>query len=113
MNIAVSNKSHVQLVQLQGDLRLGEPVNELKRTLEELFASGENRIVLNLANVPMVDSSGIGVLVKYLANARTRGGTLKLVSPSDFALKTLRVVGVLNLFEIYKDESEALHSFAA
>lgn len=113
MDITIRRKSDVQLVQLRGALRLGEPVNQLKQTLDDLLGAGDNRIVLDLTEVPMIDSSGIGVLVKFLASTRLHGGSLKLVGPSDFAVKTLRLVGVLNLFDIYTDESQAVLSFAA
>lgn len=113
MDITVRQKSDVQTVQLRGPLRLGEAVNQLKQTLDDLLAAGDTRIVLDLTEVPMIDSSGIGVLVKFLATARLHGGSLKLVNPSEFALKTLRLVGVLSLFDIYTDEGAAVLSFAA
>jgi anti-sigma B factor antagonist len=111
MDISVRKRGDVQMVQLRGDLRLGAPVNQLRELLEELLAAGETRAVLKLDEVAMIDSSGIGLLVKYLARTRERGGGLKLVHPSDFAVKTLRAVGVLNLFEIYDNEDSAAASF--
>ena len=111
VDINVRKKSDVQLVHLRGDLRLGPPVNELRQTLEELVSSGDTHIVLKLADVPMIDSSGIGLLVKFLTNVKQRGGSLKLVKPTDFATKTLRVTGVLNLFEVYDDDEAAVASF--
>ncbi len=68
---------------------------------------GENRLVVNLSEVPMIDSSGIAVLVRTLTQAKQHGGALKLVNPSKFALQTLKIVGLLNLFELFPDESQA------
>lgn len=113
MEISVRKSAEVQTVQLRGNLRLGEPVESFKRTMEDLLASGDNRIVLDLSEVPMIDSSGIGVLVRYLTQTKLNGGSLKLVNPSEFAVKTLRVVGVLKLFEVFTDQGQAVHSFAA
>jgi len=59
-----------------------------------------------------VDSSGIGVLVKSMVSAKQRGGSLRLVNPSKFALHTLRLVGVLGLFEVFETEDQAVASFA-
>jgi anti-sigma B factor antagonist len=59
----------------------------------------------------MIDSSGIGLLVRFLAATKQRGGNLKLVRPSKFTLQTLRLVGVLNLFEVYENDDEAVESF--
>lgn len=83
----------------------------LRQTLEETLGAGNPCLVINLAEVPMIDSSGIGLLVRFLAATKQRGGNLKLVRPSKFTLQTLRLVGVLNLFEVYENDDEAVESF--
>jgi anti-sigma B factor antagonist len=112
LDINVRRRSQVQIVQLRGPLRMGAAVDELRQTLEEALANGENRIALNLAEVNMIDSSGIGLLVKFLASIKKSGGSIKLVQPSKFAIQTLRLVGVLNLFEIFDSDEAAVESFA-
>ena len=111
MDINVRKKSQVQLIQLRGQLRLGAPVDELKRTIDEALAEGHTRLAVNLSEVPMIDSSGIGLLVRSLTSTKQRGGSLKLVNPSEFAVKTLKLVGVLNLFEIFETDDQAVESF--
>jgi len=59
----------------------------------------------------MVDSSGIGALVKIMTSIKQRGGAMKLVSPSKMTIQTLRLVGVLQLFEVFEDENAAVASF--
>jgi len=59
----------------------------------------------------MIDSSGIGILVKAMAAAKQRGGGVKLVSPSKFVVQTLKLIGVLNLFEIFENDNDAVQSF--
>lgn len=73
---------------------------------------GDTRIVLNLAEVTMIDSTGIGLLVRFLATTKNRSGNIKLVQPSKFAVQTLRLVGVLSLFEIFENDDMAVESFA-
>jgi anti-sigma B factor antagonist len=111
LDINVRKRSQVQVVQLKGQLRLGAAVDDLQRTVNESLAEGDARFVVNLSEVPMIDSSGIGLLVRFLASAKKRGGSVKLVNPSSFAQKTLRLVGVLNLFEVYEDDDQAVASF--
>ena len=111
MDISVRKRSQVQLIQLRGQLRLGAPVDELKRTIDEALAEGHIRLALNLSEVPMIDSSGIGLLVRSLTSTKQRGGSLKLVNPSEFAVKTLKLVGVLNLFEVFETDDQAVESF--
>lgn len=112
MDINVRKRSQVQLIQLKGPLRMGAAVDNLRQMLEEAIDNGETRIALNLAEVPMVDSTGIGLLVRTLVSAKKRGGNVKLVNPSKFTVQTLRLVGVLNLFEVLDNEEAAVESFA-
>lgn len=105
-------RSQVQVVQLKGPLRMGQAVDSLRQILEEALQNGETRFALNLSEVPMVDSTGIGLLVRMLVSAKQRGGNVKLVNPSKFAVQTLRLVGVLNLFEVLEDDEKAVESFA-
>ncbi len=112
LDISVRKRSQVQVVQLRGPLRMGPAVDGLRQTMEEALGNGDTRIVLNLAEVPMIDSSGIGLLVRFLASTKQRGGNIKLVQPNKFAVQTLRLVGVLNLFEIFDDDDAAVASFA-
>jgi len=112
LDINVRKRSEVQVIQLRGALRLGSAVDELRQVVEEAVGNGDTRIVVNLAEVPMIDSSGIGLLVRFLASTKQRGGSIKLVQPSKFTVQTLRLVGVLNLFEIFDDDDQAVSSFA-
>jgi anti-sigma B factor antagonist len=111
LDINVRKRSQVQLIQLKGALRMGAAVDGLRQTIEEALASGDTCFVLDLAEVPMIDSSGIGLLVRFLASTKQRGGNIKLVKPSKFVVQTLRLVGVLNLFEIFEDDEVAVESF--
>jgi anti-sigma B factor antagonist len=111
LEIDVRKREDVQVIHLHGDLKIGEPVDSFRQTVEELFGNGDSRIVVNVADVPMIDSSGIGALVRLLTIAKQRGGALKLVNPSKLAVQTLKIVGLLNLFEIFDDEGQAVSSF--
>ena len=75
MDINVRKRGQVQLIQLRGALRMGPGVDGLRQTLEEALSNGDTRLVLNLAEVPMIDSSGIGLVVSFLASTKQRGAT--------------------------------------
>jgi anti-sigma B factor antagonist len=111
MDINVVKRGEVQLIRLRGALRMGQAVDTLRQTMEEALGAGDTRLVLNLAEVPMIDSSGIGLVVRFLASTKQRGGNVKLVQPSKFAVQTLRLVGVLNLFQVFDDDDAAVESF--
>ena len=111
MDIEVRNQAEVRVIKLRGRLNLGDSVDRLRDTFEDLLNAGETRFVVDLAEVPMIDSSGIGLLVRYLTAAKQRTGSLKLLNPSKFAVQTLRMTGLLKLFETFDDQEQALASF--
>jgi anti-sigma B factor antagonist len=113
MEINVRRTSEVQIVQIRGALRLGLGVDSLRQTIDDALAAGDTRLVINFAEVPMIDSSGIGILVKGMASAKQRGGGVKLLTPSKFVVQTLKLIGVLNLFEVFEDENGAVRSFTS
>lgn len=99
------------LVRLRGSLKLGSGVEELTKTFESLYQQGQNKFVLSIAEVPMVDSSGIGLLVRSHTHCVKQGGGITLVQPSKFVVQTLQLVGVLRLFQVVESEEQALVGF--
>ena len=112
MDISVRKYGTVHVIELRGDLKIGESVDGFRQAIEQLFDADESQIVVDVGAVPMIDSSGIGVLVRSLTSAKQRGGGLKLVNPSKLALQTLKIVGLINLFEVFNDQAQAVESFA-
>jgi anti-sigma B factor antagonist len=90
---------------------MGPPLDRFNAAMGELLGRGENRIVLDLEEVPSIDSSGIGTLVRYLTTAKQSGGAIRLLRPSKFTVQTLKMVGLLNLFNTFDDAKEAVASF--
>jgi len=113
MEITVRRRSDVQIIQLRGVVRLGQAVDTFRQAIDDAFSAGDVRLVLNCAEVPMIDSSGIGVMVKSLSSAKQRGGDVRLVNPSKFVTQTLRLIGVLNLFSTFENEDQAVESYNA
>lgn len=101
----------MKLLKIRGRITLGLGVDRLRDTLEDLLVAGSNQWVLDISDVAMIDSSGIGLLVRYLTAAKQQGGALKLLNPTKFAMQSLKMIGLLNLFEVYDDQEAALSSF--
>jgi anti-sigma B factor antagonist len=112
VDINVGKRGQVQVIRLRGALRMGPAVDSLRQTMEEAVGNGDTRLVLNLAEVPMIDSSAIGLLMRFLASTKQSGGGIKLVQPTKFAVQSLRLVGIFNLFEVFDDDDAAVQSFA-
>jgi anti-sigma B factor antagonist len=111
MDIEVRSQGQVKIVKLRGRLSLGESVDRLRATVEDLLGSRDVRLVFDLGELTTVDSSGIGLLSRFLTSTKQQGGSLKLVSPSKFVVQTLKLVGLLNLFEVFPDVPSAVGSF--
>jgi anti-sigma B factor antagonist len=111
LDIELRSLGQVKLVKLRGKLNLGDSVDRFRNTLDDLMGSGDTRIVLDLSDVPWIDSSGIGLLVKTLTSAKQRGGSVKLLNPSKFTVQTLKMICLLELFEVFDDQEKAVASF--
>lgn len=111
MDVSVITHGTATLVRLRGSLKLGGGVEDLTKTFEMLFQKGQHKIVLTIAEVPMIDSSGIGLLVRSHTHCVKQGGGIALVQPSKFAVQTLQLVGVLRLFQVTDSEAAALAAF--
>ncbi len=111
MEIEVRSEGPIKVVKLRGKLTLGEPVDKLRETLDNLQDHGDVQFVIDLAEVPMIDSSGIGFLVRSLTSVKQRGGSLKLLNPSKMTRQTLKMIGLISLFDIFEDQEQALASF--
>ena len=111
MELETKTVDGVKLVKLKGRLVMGPPLDRFNATMTELLGQGQNRIVLDLEEVPAIDSSGIGMLVRHLTTAKQSGGAIRLLKPSKFTVQTLKVVGLLKLFTTFEDAKEAVASF--
>ena len=111
MDIDTRSLGNVKLLKINGRITLGAGVDRLRDTLDDLLANGSSRWVLDLADVGMIDSSGIGLLVRYMTTAKQQGGEMKLLNPTKFALQTLKMIGLLNLFEVFQQQENAVAAF--
>ncbi len=111
MDIETKTVDGVKLIKLHGRLSMGPPLDRFNATMLELLGQGQTRIVLDLEDVPTIDSSGIGMLVRHLTTAKQGGGAIRLLKPSKFTVQTLKMVGLLNLFTTFEDSKDAVASF--
>jgi anti-sigma B factor antagonist len=111
LKLSVRQAGNVALVDLSGRITLGEAAGELREKLKELLAQGCGNIVLNLAGISYIDSSGLGELVGGFASVSSRGGWLKLLHLQGRALELMQITKLYSVFETFTDEAEAVRSF--
>jgi anti-sigma B factor antagonist len=111
MTITTREVGHVTIVDINGRITLGDETGQLRDTVRKLLATGKKKIVLNLADVDYIDSSGVGELVSSFTAVRNAGGELKLLSLSKKVHDVLQVTKLYTVFDIKEDEFTAVKSF--
>jgi anti-sigma B factor antagonist len=112
MHVEVRQTKDVVILDLKGRLTAGLGDQILREAIDELLAEGRRRILLNLSEVAFLDSAGVGELVAGLKTARRFGAELKLLNVGDRVYSTLDMARLLPTFETYREEAEAVRSFA-
>ena len=102
----------VTILDLSGRITLGEGSVVLRDCIRELLSKGEKQILLNLAEVNYIDSSGIGELVSAFTSVRKQGGELKLLKLTKKVHDLLQITKLYTVFDIRDDETGAVASFA-
>lgn len=103
--------SSVTVVDLSGRITLGEGSAMLREMVRDLLNKGQKRIVLNLADVSYIDSSGIGELVSGYTTVRNQGGELKLLNLTKKVHDLLQITKLFTVFDVHSDEQIAITSF--
>jgi anti-sigma B factor antagonist len=101
----------VTILDLRGEVRIGEGSIALRDAIRNLAESGKTKLLLNLAGVSYIDSSGIGELIANYTTVSRQGGQLKLLKLTDRVQNLLVITKLLTVFDAYEDEAEALKSF--
>lgn len=101
----------VTILDLTGEVRMGEGSIVLRDAIRSLADTGKQKLLLNLAGVKYVDSSGIGELIANYTTVKRQGGQLKLLNLTDRIQNLLVITKLLTVFDVYEDEAEALKSF--
>jgi anti-sigma B factor antagonist len=111
VQIVTREVGHVTVVDVRGRIVLGEEIGELRQAVRNLVVEGRKKIILNLAEVDYIDSSGVGELVGCFTTVRNAGGELKLLKLSQKVHDILNVTKLYTVFDIRDDEFTAVKSF--
>lgn len=111
MKIEERAVSGVTILDLQGKMLIGEGDELLREKINTLVENGTTKIVLNLADVPYVDSAGLGEIVRCYTTVSRKDGRLKLLNLTKRIHDLLSITKLLTVFESYDTEDEAVKSF--
>lgn len=101
----------VTVVDLSGRITLGDGSALLRKTIRGLLQDERKKILLNLADVDYIDSSGIGELVSGFTAVKNQSGELKLLQLTKKVRDILQITKLYTVFDIYSDENTAIRSF--
>jgi anti-sigma B factor antagonist len=111
LQISIRESGDVTILDLQGRSTIDGESELLDNRLRKLIANGVRRVLLNLADLTQVDSSGVGVIIDTYVSLRDQGGDLKLLCPRGRVREVLRVLRLLEIIPYFENEAKALASF--
>lgn len=111
LDIEQTEHEGIAVLNLKGRITVGSEAGAFRDKIAELSAAGTRDIVLNLAGVDYIDSTGLGALVMCATRLRKNGGSIKLVNLNRRHIELLVMTKLATIFEIFADEQDAVNSF--
>jgi len=112
MKASTRQQQDITIVDLSGQIKLGEGSSILRETVKDLLGKGRKKILLSLADINYIDSSGIGELVSAFTSARNQGGELKLLHPIKKVHDVLQITKLYTVFDVKDNEAAAISAFS-
>ena len=102
----------VNVVWLDGRIVLGEETGALREKVKDLMAHGHKKLILNMNNVTLIDSAGLGALVAAYSSTKSGGASLRLCHLGSKFEELLQITKLITLFEVYNTQADAISSFS-
>jgi anti-sigma B factor antagonist len=111
MKIEKRTVGDITILDCSGKITLGEGTMTVRNTVRDILKENGKKIILNLADVNYIDSSGIGELVSTYTTVTNSGGQLKLLSLTKKIQELLAITKLLTVFQVFENEQAAVASF--
>ena len=111
LTITERQAGDVTILDMSGKVTIGDGSVALRTVIRRLLQEGKKNVLLNLAGVGYIDSSGIGELVSSYTTTNNAGGQLKLLNLTQKLQDLLAITKLLTVFDVYNDEGEALGTY--
>ena len=111
LDITQREREGITILDLKGRITVGDEAGNLRAKVSELIEQGVRNIVVNLAGVDYIDSTGLGALVMCSTTLRKSGGSVKLVNLNRRNIELLVMTKLATVFEIFNDEQDAINSY--
>ena len=113
MQIDERKVGSVVILDMKGKMTLGDGDELLRKKVASLVEKGDKKIILNLGDVPYIDSAGLGEIVRTYTTVSRQTGSLKLLNLTKRITDLLSITKLLTVFDTFDNENEAVKSFGA
>jgi anti-sigma B factor antagonist len=111
MKIEKRQKGDVLILDLKGKILIGSGIDELRDAINTAIKEGNTNFLLNFKEVPYLDSTGLGEVVRTYTSAKNAGGMVKIVNLTQKVRDLLSVTKLITVFDTFEDEDKAVESF--
>jgi len=111
MKFKTAQQGVVTVIQLEGNLMGGPDASTLNNKLHELVEAGRKRVVIDLAGVEFMNSSGLGMLIGTVSTMKNAGGGLKIANASQKIMALIKITKLSGILETYESTQAAVESF--
>ncbi len=112
MTINKNQKGSILILQLEGELMGGPETENFRELIDEAIKNETNKVVLDMAGVKWMNSSGLGMLMGALTSLRSSGGDMKLANISESVRRPIKITRLDSIFEEYDNVEQAINTFA-
>jgi anti-sigma B factor antagonist len=111
LQIEVRERGDITILMLTGEMLLDDGDLAFRKYVHDLIDKGRVKILVDLAGVTYIDSSGVGMMAAKLKTVRDKGGDLRLLHLNPRGQRLLALVKLRTTFEVFDDEASAARSF--
>jgi len=112
MTIATRESGDVTIVDIAGRITVQEGAEQFRSVARDLLDAGRVKIVLNMRDVPYIDSTALGELIRTFTSVTRHGGSVKLLQVSAHVHQLLVITSLLSVFDLFDSEADAVKSFS-
>lgn len=111
LEIHLRDREGITVLDLKGRITVGPEATSLREKVMQATAQGQKNLVLNMAGVDYIDSTGLGALVMCATGLRKNGGNVKLLNLNRRNIELLVMTKLATVFELFSDEQDAVNSY--
>lgn len=111
MKIGKRVKGDVTILDLKGKILMGDGIEELRDAINTAVKEDSTKLLLNFGEVPYLDSTGLGEVVRSYTTVKNAGGSVKILNLTQKVQDLLSVTKLITVFETFEDEDKAIESF--